>query len=135
MWIQGNGNVAIGTTDPQGYKLAVNGTIHTKEVKVDLTGWPDYVFKPTYKFPSLTEVKTYIDQNQHLPDMPSEVEVAKNGINLGEMNKLLTKKIAELTLYLIEKDKEVREQQKKSEQKETRIAALEKALSKLTASK
>jgi hypothetical protein len=131
MWIQGNGNVAIGTTDPQGYKLAVNGTIHTREVKVDLTGWPDYVFKPQYKLPSLTEVQTYIEENQRLPDMPSAQEVEKNGVNLGGIVKVQTKKIEELTLYLIEKDKEVKEQQKKSEQQEARIAALEKALSKL----
>jgi hypothetical protein len=61
-------------------KLAVNGTIYTKEVKVDLTGWPDYVFKPTYTLPLLllNEVKIYNDQNQHLPDMPSKQEVIQD---------------------------------------------------------
>jgi hypothetical protein len=100
------GNVGIGTTTPDA-KLAVNGTIHTKEVKVDLTGWPDYVFKPKYNLPSLIELKTYIDKNQHLPEMPSEREVAKNGINLGEIVRLQTKKIEELTLYLIEQQKQM----------------------------
>jgi hypothetical protein len=121
------GNVGIGTTTPD-TKLAVNGTIHSKEVKVDLTSWPDYVFKPAYKLPSLLEVKNYIDENQHLPDMPSETEVAKNGINLGEMNKILVKKVEELTLYQIE-------QQEKGKQQDARIVTLEKALSKLIASK
>lgn len=97
------GNVGIGMLSPDA-KLAVNGTIHTQEVKVDMTGWSDYVFKPTYKLPALSEVKTYIDQNQHLPEVPSEEEVKKDGINLGEMNKLLLKKVEELTLYLIDKD-------------------------------
>jgi hypothetical protein len=105
MRILGNGYVGIGTSTPH-EALSVNGTIRSKEVKVEIANWPDYVFNPAYKLPSLSEVKAYIDKNQHLPDMPSEQEVAKEGINLGEMNKLLTKKVEELTLYLIEKEKE-----------------------------
>jgi hypothetical protein len=66
-------------------------------------------------------VKTYIDQNHHLPEIPSEQEVAKNGINLGEMNKLLLKKVEELTLYLIEKDKKEKEQDIRIEQLEKMI--------------
>jgi hypothetical protein len=38
--------------------------------------------------------------------VPSEEEIVKGGLNLVEMNKLLIKKVEELTLYLIEKDKE-----------------------------
>jgi len=120
MHISSNGNIGIGTANPD-EKLSVNGTIHTKEVKVNLTGWMDYVFKPKYHLPSLSEVKTYIDKNQHLPDMPSEQEVVKDGINLGEMNKLLTKKVEELTLYLIKQQNQIDKQNK-------RIAALEKSL-------
>lgn len=106
------GNVAIGTLDPKGYKLAVNGSVIATSMTVKLnSAWPDYVFKPTYQLPSLTEVKTYIDQNQHLPEIPSAQEIAKDGQNLGEMNKLLLKKVEELTLYLIEKDKELHNQQ------------------------
>jgi len=104
------GNVGIGTTNPGSYRLAVNGGIHSQSVNVDLTGWPDFVFKKEYQLLSLTEVKTYIDQNHHLPEMPSEQEVIKEGINLGEMNKLLTKKVEELTLYVIQQDKIENEQ-------------------------
>lgn len=75
-------------------------------------GWPDYVFKPFYSLPSLTKIKTYIDKNGHLPETPSENEIAQNGIELGEMNKLLMKKVEELTLYLIEKDNKDEVQQK-----------------------
>jgi len=92
--------------DPS-YKLSVNGNIRSKEVKVE-TGWADYVFKKGYKLRSLAEVESYVNNNHHLPDVPSEAEVKKNGVNVGETASLLLKKIEELTLYLIEKDKEVR---------------------------
>ncbi|MBS7563818.1 hypothetical protein KHS38_05330 [Mucilaginibacter sp. Bleaf8] len=105
---QTNGNVAIGTTDAKGYKLAVAGKLIAEEVNVKLqASWPDYVFKPTYKLPPLKEVKSYIDKNKHLPDMPSEQEVAKEGISLGEMNRILVKKMEEMTLYMIDLKKEV----------------------------
>jgi hypothetical protein len=116
-----NGNVGIGTSNPGAYMLAVKGNVHAQQVNVDLTGWADYVFKKDYALPSLTEVKTYIDKNHHLSEIPSEKEIAKDGLNLGEMNKLLLKKVEELTLYLIEKDKQINEQDK-------RINSLEKRM-------
>ncbi|MBS7565387.1 hypothetical protein KHS38_13325 [Mucilaginibacter sp. Bleaf8] len=109
-----NGNLSIGTTDAKGYKLAVAGNIRATEIKVEALPWPDYVFKPTYKLPSLAEVKEYIDKNKHLPDMPSEQEVAKEGISLGEMNKLLVKKMEEMTLYMIEQNKRIEDLQKQN---------------------
>lgn len=130
------GNVAIGTTDSQGYKLAVNGSAIAESMTVKLHGsWPDYVFKKEYKLPSLTDVKTYIDKNNHLPDMPSEAEVSKNGANLGEIVKIQTKKIEELTLYLIEKDQKDKEkdtqlqlQQEQINQLKEQVTALIKAI-------
>ena len=115
MRILHNGNVGIGTISPDA-KLSVKGTIHTQEVRVDMNGWADYVFKPSYKLPSLASIKTYIEKNQHLPEMPSEADVAKEGVNLGEMVKLQTKKIEELTLYLIEQNKQLKAQQKQIKQ-------------------
>jgi len=107
MIIQGNtGNVGIGVLDPGAYKLGVNGTIHAKAVVVDLLGWADYVFRKDYQLMPLVQVSSYIGQNRHLPGLPSEKEVESNGLDLGEMNKLLTKKVEELTLYLIEEDKD-----------------------------
>jgi len=103
MIINSSGYVGIGTSNPD-QKLTVKGTIHSQEVIVDMSVLPDYVFKPTYRLPTLTEVKTYIDQNHHLPEMPSAEQVAKDGLSLGDMNAKLLKKVEELTLYLIEKD-------------------------------
>jgi hypothetical protein len=123
------GNLSIGTTDSKGYKFAVNGSAIATSMTVKLNAnWPDYVFKKDYQLPSLTEVKTYIDQNHHLPEMPSEQEVIKDGLNLGEMNKLLTKKVEELTLYLIELKTEKKEQ-------EERIDRLEDSMKELLKSK
>ncbi len=122
-------HVSIGTSrvDPN-YHLAVNGNIHAKQVNVDLAGWPDYVFKPAYHLPSLTEVKSYIDQNGHLPETPSAAEIDKNGLDLGGMNKLLLKKVEELTLYLIEKDRQFTKQSEKSMEQEERLKKLEQQL-------
>ena len=96
-----SGNVAIGLENPS-EKLEVNGTIRSKEVKVEATGWPDYVFKEDYILPSLKETKSYIKENQHLPGIPSALEVNEEGISLGEMNVKLLEKIEELTLYVID---------------------------------
>jgi hypothetical protein len=106
MVINANGNVGIGTTIPDA-TLTVNGQIHSTEVKVTTTvPAPDYVFEKDYTLPSLDQVKTYIEENKHLPEVPSAKEMEKNGVQLGEMNMLLLKKIEELTLYVIELKKE-----------------------------
>jgi hypothetical protein len=108
--IVNNGNVGIGTTSPGSFKLAVNGKIWGTEVQVALTNpAPDYVFEKSYTLPTLEEVKSYIDKNKHLPEIPSAKEMEANGVNVGEMNMLLLKKIEELTLYVIELKKEVKE--------------------------
>ena len=102
----GFGNVAIGTSDSKGFKLAVNGSIRTKEVVVTADNWPDYVFSSTYNLRSLAEVEQHITTHGHLPDVPNAQAVEENGIGVGEMNALLLKKIEELTLYMIELKKE-----------------------------
>jgi hypothetical protein len=108
-------NVGIGTSTPS-EKLAVNGTIKAKEIKVSMEGWPDYVFASRYKISALSELEKYIKLNNHLPEIPSAKEAEAHGVELGEMNKLLLKKIEELTLYVIELKKESIEQQKQLDQ-------------------
>ena len=100
MRIDGNGNVGIGTASPNN-KLEVNGTIRSKKVLVEAAPWPDYVFANDYKLRSLDEVQSFITQNHHLPEVPSAAEVEKNGIDLGNMDATLLKKVEELTLYII----------------------------------
>ncbi len=107
MRVATSGNVGIGTTNPT-EKLSVNGTIRSKEVKVETSSWPDYVFEDDYNLRSLEEIEKFIKANNHLPEVPSAKEVEENGVELGMMNTLLLKKIEELTLYLLEQ-KEVNE--------------------------
>ncbi|MFT5890260.1 MAG: hypothetical protein ACI9Y7_000350 [Dokdonia sp.] len=105
-----NGNVGIGTSSfidgADTYRLSVNGKIRAHGVKV-YTTWADYVFKDDYILKPLEEVEDFIKQNGHLPNVPSEAEVLENGIELGAMNAKLLEKIEELTLYLIEQQKEI----------------------------
>ncbi|NHN27746.1 hypothetical protein FIA58_018850 [Flavobacterium jejuense] len=109
-------NVGIGTENPDS-KLTVKGSIHAEEVKVDLAIAPDYVFekyydgysalKNEYKMPTLQEVEAYTKENKHLPEVPSAQEIKDNGLKLGEINAILLQKVEELTLYLIEQNKEI----------------------------
>jgi hypothetical protein len=100
-----NGNVGIGTSTPDS-KLTVKGVIHAEEVKVDLSvPGPDYVFASDYPLASLEDTKAYIEQNKHLPGIPSSDEMQQNGVNLLEMNMKLLEKVEELTLYVIEQKK------------------------------
>ncbi|RNL68052.1 hypothetical protein ED312_23330 [Sinomicrobium pectinilyticum] len=103
--VNNTGNIGMGTTNPGTWKLAVNGNIRAKEIKVE-TGWSDFVFEESYNLPTLEEVEQHIKEKGHLKDIPSAKEVEENGIFLGEMDAKLLQKIEELTLYMIELKKE-----------------------------
>jgi len=100
--------IVMGTSD-QNIALNVNGNINAKEVKVSLQNWSDYVFEDDYIIMPLKETETYIKENKHLPGIPTISEVKERGINLGEMDALLLKKIEELTLYIIQQDLKISE--------------------------
>lgn len=126
MIIDPRGNIGIGTSNTQGYKLAVNGDVIATSIKVKpYANWPDYVFDGSYQMLSLSEVKAYIDKHKHLPEIPSAKQVAKNGIDLGEMNMLLVKKVEELTRYLIAQD-ELLQEQKRAAQSQNEINKIQK---------
>lgn len=123
-----SGNVGIGTSQiPAGYKLAVNGKIICEEVKVKLSSnWPDYVFKHDYKLMPLSELKKFINDKNHLPDIPSADEVEMEGNSIGDMQSKLLLKIEELTLYLVQ-------QHEKLEKLENENIVLNKKLDVLSA--
>ncbi|MBO0934105.1 hypothetical protein [Fibrella aquatilis] len=107
MYIRGDGNVGIGTTNPGGYKLAVEGIVGAREVEVKTGAWADFVFANNYELPSLQSVEAHIVANKHLPGIPSEMEVKRDGYALGAMDAKLLQKIEELTLYVIEQQKRI----------------------------
>ena len=96
------------TDNPARYPFFVtlSGKVIAREIEVNLTDWPDHVFKTGYTLRPLSEVETFIKANKHLPDVPSETEVVSKGVNLGQMDAILHRKIEELTLYMIELKKE-----------------------------
>ncbi|MCW3462067.1 hypothetical protein [Chitinophaga nivalis] len=101
--------VSIANNTPQlPIRLMVNGGITARNLKITQTGWADYVFRPDYPLRPLAEVAAYIDTHQHLPGIPDAATVAKEGIEVGDINKRLLEKIEELTLYLIEQDKKIK---------------------------
>jgi hypothetical protein len=114
-----------GHRDDKPAVLAVNGTITTKEVMVTNTGWSDYVFRPEYRLKPLSEVAAYIDEHQHLPDIPSEGEVRENGVSLGEMQAKLLAKVEELTLHMIQADERNNRLERQNRELQERIARLE----------
>ncbi|MDB5156710.1 MAG: hypothetical protein JWR50_1417 [Mucilaginibacter sp.] len=134
------GNLLIGKTSQtnSSYKLDVAGNVRSNQIVVNTTG-ADFVFEPAYKLPSLANVKEYIDKNHHLPGIASAKEMQSDGLDVGNTETKLLQKVEELTLYLIDKDKQLAKQQKQIEQlkkqDELRITALEKALAKLTTDK
>ena len=121
-------NIGIGTNTTGSHRLAVEGTIGAREVKVEASGWSDFVFYADYNLPTLLEVENHINEKGHLKDIPSALEVEKNGIYLGEMDAKLLQKIEELTLYTIQQQKEIEElkvQNKKLNELQSRLEKLE----------
>jgi len=104
--ILGSLNVGTETANPE-FLFQVKGKIRSEEIKVETANWPDYVFAEDYKLPSLKETEQHIKEQGHLPGIPSAAEVNEHGINLGDMNAKLLKKIEELTLLLIQQNKRI----------------------------
>jgi hypothetical protein len=100
-----DGTLTVGT----GFSCAADGALKVKSLKVTTTDWPDYVFGGNHRLMSLEEVEDYINANGHLPEVPSAAEAETEGVDVGEMNKLLLQKVEELTLYVIDLQKQLDE--------------------------
>lgn len=127
VYLLSNGRLGIGTASPAA-KLSVegntyingnmsaNGIVTTEKLTITQVGWSDYVLRPSYKLRSVSKLESYIKTNYRLPEMPSEKEIHQIGISVGENQALLLKKIEELTLYVIDLQRQLTSQAKKIRQ-------------------
>ena len=114
----GDFNATTPMPTPSGYRLIVQDGILTEKVKVAVkttADWADYVFEDDYKLMPLSEVEKYTIENNHLPNVPSADEMASNGLDLGQTSKMFMEKIEELTLYIIQMNKEIQALKKENE--------------------
>ncbi len=102
----GSGQVGIGVDDPE-YKLDVAGTIRANEIMVTTTG-ADFVFADDYQLRPLSEVKAFITENKHLPEIKSAQEMQENGVGINELQTQLLQKIEELTLYILQQEERIK---------------------------
>jgi len=130
--VRNNGNVLIGKTSQANtsYKLDVAGNVRANEVVVNTTG-ADFVFDPSYRLYPLSGLKKYIEQNHHLPEIAAAKQMQAEGLNVGGNQVKLLQKVEELTLYLIEKDKEIKNQQEENRIQNKKLKQLENRLKKL----
>jgi len=108
MHINANGNIGIGTTSPD-RKLDVVGVIRAHSVEISTTKTADFVFEEDYSLMPLLEVEQFITTNKHLPEIAPAAEMLEKGLDMGEMQIKLLQKIEELTLYVIQQQKEIDE--------------------------
>lgn len=108
LFVNGKLRVTDGTTNV--FSVDNTGLIRSREILVDDLPIPDYVFKPDYKLMTLKEVEQYISKFHHLPNVKSELEFQEaGGVQLGELNLKLLEKVEELTLYVIDLQKQIEE--------------------------
>lgn len=107
-WFNNDGYVGIGTSSPT-HKLDVRGTIRANEVIVNIPSGADFVFSPDYSLKPLSEIRDYIAENQHLPEIPSAEEMEANGVSMSELQIQLLQKIEELTLYILQQEQRINE--------------------------
>ncbi|WP_146217482.1 hypothetical protein [Chitinophaga sp. S165] len=129
---QNPGTVGIGTAEPKA-RLAVNGVVLAKKVRITPINWADYVFEPSYDLPTLQQLEKFIIHHKHLPDIPSAKEVSKDDLNLGGSQVSLLQKIEEMTLYLIAQDKKLKQRDELINDREQVLADREKRLAALEA--
>lgn len=107
-----SGKTTISNGTQKIFQLSTNGLLRVRNVRIDTEVWPDYVFNPTYQLMPLLEVEQFVRNKGHLPNIPSEEEIIRDGMDVADMNVKLLEKVEELTLYLIEQEKKIQLLQK-----------------------
>lgn len=119
-----NGRVGIGLADPT-EMLHVNGTVRANTYSAVTPPWSDFVFEDDYELMKLEKVESFIKENKHLPEIPSEKELQKSGLDLPSMDSKLLQKIEELTLYMIDMNKRVNELENENTELKEKVESLE----------
>lgn len=119
-YLTAGGQMIINNGTTKTLQLDPDGLLRTRRVKVDVQNWPDYVFDSSYVLMPLSELQNYIDEQNHLPNVPSATELETDGSDLFEMSKLQMAKIEELTHYLLQQQKEIEELKQKVKELETK---------------
>ncbi len=130
--VQNNGNVLIGkmSSNPgTNYKLDVAGNIRANKLVVNTTG-ADFVFDSNYSLLPLTQLEQFIKKHKHLPSIEPAKNMQENGVDIGENQTKLLQKIEELTLYIIEINKKLENQNNLIQQQQLELNKLKKKSSK-----
>jgi len=112
-------------------ELDHNGLLYAREIKVNLDSWPDYVFDEGYQLMPLSELQTFIRENNHLPNVPSACEMEETGINVAKSNVMLMEKVEELTLYMLQINEQVKTQKELLDQQQETIRLQQELIQKL----
>ena len=112
-------------------QLDNSGTLHARQIEVDLNNWPDFVFETNYKLMPIEQVALYIKKYKHLPNIPTALDVETNGLNLGSMQKMMMQKIEELTIYTIKQNEETKKLESENELLRTELENLKNEVSEI----
>jgi len=107
--VYSNGKIEVSNASGKIFQLEPNGLLRGRQIKLDLDNWADFVFEEDYTLMPLSDVESFVKQEKHLPNVPSEKELIEDGLDIEEMNKILMMKVEELTLYLIDQNKSIEE--------------------------
>jgi hypothetical protein len=107
IFIHPDGNVGIGTSAHTGFRLSVEGMMRARAVRINPYTWSDFVFKPGYSYPSYQSLESFIKEKGHLPGMPSEQDVIKEGTDVGDIQAKLLEQIEVLNLRVLELNKRI----------------------------
>lgn len=103
----------MGVSGTKNFAVRSNGEVYARKYTTTLNNIPDYVFEPSYKLMPINELRSYLQANRHLPNVPSAKQYAEDGVDLGEMNRVLLEKTEELTLYLLQLEERIRQLEEK----------------------